>query len=116
MAKIQSPYSTVTGITNANYTTAANAVKVDPASQASVHGILTSAGAPSACTLEYSLDRHELIDAGTANWVTDFTATRSASFGVTASGPVTGVRLNVSASGGTWTLNVLQVYDAGKVN
>jgi hypothetical protein len=116
MAKIQPPYATVTGITNANYTTAANAVKIDVAAQACVQAVVTSAGSPSACTLEYTLDRHELIDAATATWVSDFTSTRSTNFGVNASGPVTGVRLNVSASGGTWTLNVLQVYDAGKVN
>jgi hypothetical protein len=116
MAKIQPPHSTVTGTTNANYTEVARAVKIDAASQACVHAVVTVAGAPSACTAEYTLDRHDLIDAGTANWVTDFTAARSASFIVSAPSPVMGVRLNVSASGGTWTLNVLQNYDSGKVN
>lgn len=116
MAKIQQPHQTITGITNANFAQAANAVKVDMASQASVMALLTAAGSPSSCTLEYTLDRHELIDAGTANWLSDFTGARSTSFGDTALGPVTGIRLNIAASGGTWTLVVLQAYDAGKVN
>lgn len=114
MAAIQQPHQTKSGVTNANYAT--NFIKVDLASQASVQAVLTVAGAPSSATLEYTLDRHDIIDAGTANWLSDFSAARSASFGVTALGPVTGVRLNVAASGGTWNLLVLQAYDAGKVN
>jgi hypothetical protein len=114
MAAIQQPYQTKTGVTNANYTT--NYVLVDLASQASIMGVLTGAGSPSSATLEYSLDRHDLVVAGSANWVSDFSAARSATFGTSAAGPVTAVRLNVAASGGTWTMVVLQAYDAGKVN
>ncbi len=114
MAAIQQPHQTKTGVTNANFAT--NIVKVDLAAQASVQAVLTAAGSPSSATLEYTLDRHDIIDAGTANWLSDFSASRSTSFGVTALGPVTGVRLNVAASGGTWTMVVLQAYDAGKVN
>jgi hypothetical protein len=114
MAKIQNPHQVLTGITNANFAT--NYILVDLASQASVTGILTSAGSPSSGTLEYTLDRQEVIVAGTANWVSDASGARSASFGTTALGPITAVRLNVAASGGTWTLTVAQIYDAGKVN
>jgi len=114
MAAIQQPHQTRTDVTNANFAT--NIVKVDLAAQASVQAVLTAAGSPSSATLEYTLDRHDIIDAGTANWITDYTSPRSVSFGDTAMGPVTGIRLNVAASGGTWTLIVLQAYDAGKVN
>jgi hypothetical protein len=114
MAAIQQPYQTRTGITNANFTT--NYVFVDIAAQASIMGVLTAAGSPSSATLEYTLDRPDLVVAGTANWVSDFSAARSATFGTTAAGPVTAVRLSVAASGGTWTMVVLQAYDAGKVN
>lgn len=114
MAKIQAPHQVLTGITNTNF--ASNYVIVDLASQASVVGILTAAGSPSSGTLEYTLDRPEIVIAGSANWVSDPSGARSASFGTAALGPVTAVRLNVAASGGTWTLTVAQIYDAGKVN
>lgn len=114
MAKIQQPFQTITGITNANFAT--NYVLVDVAAQASIQGIVTVAGAPTSATLEYTLDRPEIVAAGTANWISDFVAARSTSFGTATTGPVTAVRLNVAASGGTWTMVVLQSYDAGKVN
>ncbi len=114
MPAIQQPYQTRTSVTNANFST--NYVLVDVAAQASIMGVLTAAGAPSSATLEYTLDRPDLVAAGSANWVSDFAAARSATFGTTAAGPVTAVRLNVAASGGTWTMVVLQAYDAGKVN
>lgn len=114
MAKIQNPHQTLTGITNANFAT--NYILVDLASQASVVGIVTAAGSPTSATLEYTLDRPEIVVAGSATWVSDATGARLANFGTTALGPVTAVRLNVAASGGTWSLTVAQVYDAGKVN
>lgn len=115
MAKIQNPHQVITGITNANYTNAANAVKCDHVSAVTVMGVVTVAGSPSSCRLESTIDPHELIDAGTATWVAE-SVTNSANFVQTNVGPITGVRLNVAASGGTWTLNVRQVYDASKNN
>jgi hypothetical protein len=92
MAAIQQPYQTKTGVTNANFAT--NYVFVDVAAQASIMGVLTAAGSPSSATLEYTLDRPDLVVGGTANWVSDFAAARSATFGTTAIGPVTAVRLD----------------------
>lgn len=114
MAKIQQPHQTLSSITNANF--ASNYILVDLASQASVAAVLTSAGSPSSATLEYTLDRPDVVVAGSANWLSDPSGSRSTSFGTTALGPVTAVRLNVAASGGTWTLTVAQIFDAGKVN
>ena len=80
-----------------------------------MQGIVTVAGSPSACTLQSTIDPHELIDAGTANWVSE-TLVNSANFTQSATGPVTGVRLDVAASGGTWTLVVRQAYDSNLTN
>lgn len=109
MAKIQPQHTSLAGITNANFAT--NTVKCDIASKITVQGVLTVAGSPSSATLQSTIDPHELIDTGTATWVSEL-AGNSTSFTQSATGPVTGVRLNVAASGGTWTLVVRQAYDS----
>lgn len=113
MAKLQPQHTSIPSITNANFAT--NPVKCDIASEITVQGVLTSAGSPSAATLQSTIDPHELIDAGTATWVSE-TVVNSTSFTQTATGPVTGVRLNVAASGGTWTLSVRQAYNSNISN
>jgi hypothetical protein len=113
MAKIQPQHQVLTDITNANFAT--NTIKCDIASYVTVQGVLTVAGSPSSCTLQSTIDPHELIDAGTATWVSE-TLTNAASFTQSATGPVTGVRLSVAASGGTWNLAVRQAYDSNIQN
>lgn len=109
MAKIQPQYASLTGITNAN--SATNVIKCDIASRVTAQGIVTAAGAPTAASIQYTIDSHEDIDAATARWVSAPT-TASASFTDFINGPVTGVRLAVSASGGTWSLVVRQAYNS----
>lgn len=113
MAKLQPQHTSLAGITDANYTT--NYIKCDIASILTVQGVVTSAGAPSAATLQSTVDPHELIDAGTANWVSEI-STNAASFSQTSTGPITGVRLLVATSGGTWTLTARQAYNSNVSN
>jgi hypothetical protein len=114
MAAFQPQYQIRPSVTNANFAT--NFVKVDVASQVSVQAVVTAAGSPSSAIIEYTTSPFAEIDAGSAVWFSNLSTNSATTHGAMPVGPVTGVRLNVAASGGTWTLNVLQVLDANKVN
>lgn len=79
---------------------------VQPDRDVNVVCVLTSGSPATGARVQVTLDEHDKISAGTAQWVNSPLGARTASGGENVIRPVTGVRLSVTD--GTWTFQVRQ--------
>jgi hypothetical protein len=79
---------------------------VQPDKDVNVACILTSGSPATGARVQVTLDEHDKIIAGTAQWLNSPLGARTVSGGENVIRPVTGVRLSVTD--GTWTFQVRQ--------